>query len=231
MNVNSQYQSILQLNDQTTKRDKTLEKIATGISLEMSDSASRTISDQMQNDINTNTQQLDNTNNSISMNEISNGALLSLSDQAQKLNDLSVRSNNAGLNSSDKEALQNEFQKTLDSMSSTIDSTSYNGNHLLSNSSVFPIGLNITNQDLTTTYMKNLSSTQSDIGSSTNNLLSQTNSLTEQILQTSSAKSQLSDTDIAKAINEYQNQQIEISASILNKQNQIMKNATEKLFG
>ena len=76
----------------------------------------------MQNDIGTFTQELMNTNDSISMMQIADGTLTSLSDQTQTLSDLSVRYNNAALNESQKQGLTQEFNKTVEVMNQSIQS-------------------------------------------------------------------------------------------------------------
>jgi flagellin len=214
MQLNTQYQALPQMNEQSVKRDKTLEKIAAGLQLSMDDSASRSIASQMQNDIGTYSQELMNTNDSIGMTQIADGALSSLSEQAQKLNDLSVRSNSAILNSSDQQALQAEFQRTQTSMQNIVNTTSYNEKPLL-DSSVSPKNLTLGNQDAISTYMDTLSSAQSDVGAVANNYISHANTLLDQITQTSAAKSQIADTDMAKAISDFQSSNQILDASVL----------------
>lgn len=214
MQLNTQYQALPQMNEQNLKRDKTLEKIAAGLQLSMEDSASRSIASLMQSQIGTYSQELMNTNDSISMTQIADGALSNLSQHAQKLNDLSVRSNSAILNSSDQQALQAEFQRTQTSMQSILNTTSYNEKPLL-DSSISPKNLTLDNQNAISAYRDTLSSVQSDVGASANNYVSHANTLLNQITQTSAAKSQIADTDMAKAITDFQNSNRLLDASVL----------------
>lgn len=232
MTINTKYTSLPSMNEESVKRNKVLDKIATGIELNMADSASRTIASQMQNDISTYSQQLMNTNDSISMNQIADGSLSNLSEQSQKLNDISVRSNNDSLNITDKQALKQEFQKTQETMQSIIDTTSYNGNPLL-NSTVSAKNLSMDNQNGISSYMEVLSSKQTDISASSNNLQSQANTLLTQITQTSASKSQISDTDISKAISDYQksNQKLDVSLMVMAHQKDYLKESMERLLG
>lgn len=214
MQLNTQYQALPQMNEQSTKRDKALDKIAAGIELNMADSASRTIASLMQSQIGTYSQELMNTNDAIGMTQIADGALSNLSQQAQKLNDLSVRSNNAILNNSDQQALQAEFQRTQTSMQNIVNTTAYNEKPLL-DSSLSPKNLTLDNQDAISSYRDTLSSAQSDIGAAANNYVSHANTLLTQITQTSAAKSQIADTDMAKAINDFQSSNRILDASVL----------------
>lgn len=232
MQLNTQYQALPQMNEQSTKRDKTLEKIATAMQLTMEDSASRTIASQMQSQIGTYSQELMNTNDAIGMTQIVDGALSSLSEQAQKLNDLSVRSNSANLNSLDQQALQAEFQRTQTSMQNIVNTTSYNEKPLL-DSSISPKNLTLGNQDAISSYMDTLSSTQSDVGSAANNYISHANALLGQITQTSAAKNQIADTDMAKAISDFQSNNKLLDASVLASahQTQLLRESIGRLLG
>ncbi|MDP2078931.1 MAG: flagellin [Sulfuricurvum sp.] len=232
MQLNTQYQALPQMNEQSTKRDKTLDKIAAGLQLSMEDSASRSIASRMESQINTYAQELMNTNDSIGMTQIADGALSSLSESAQKLNDLSIRSNSASLNTLDQQALQAEFQRTQTSMQDIIATTSYNGKPLL-DSSVSPKNLTLDNQDAILSYRDTLSSAQSDLAAIANNYTSQANSLLNQITQTSAAKSQIADTDMAKAINDFQNSNRILDASVLASahQTQYLRESIGRLLG
>lgn len=232
MQLNTQYQALPQMNEQSTKRDKTLDKIASGIQLSMEDNASRTIASLMQSQIGTYSQELMNTNDSIGMTQIADGALSSLADQAQKLNDLSVRSNSSGLNNDDRQALQNEFQRTQTSMQDIVNTASYNEKPLLEGS-VSPKNLTLDNQEGISTYMQTLSSAQSDVGAAANNYISHANTLLEQITQMSAAKSQIADTDMAKAISDFQSSNQILDASVLASahQTQYLRESIGRLLG
>jgi len=232
MQLNTQYQALPQMNEQSVKRDKTLDKIAAGLQLSMEDSAARSIASQMQSQIGTYSQELMNTNDSIGMTQIADGALTNLSEQAQKLSDLSIRSNSAILNSSDQQALQAEFQRTQTSMQNIVNTTSYNEKPLL-DSSLSPKNLTLDNQDAISSYRDTLSSAQSDIGAAANNYISHANTLLEQITQTSAAKSQIADTDMAKAIKDFQSSNKVLDASVLASahQTQFLRESIDRLLG
>lgn len=219
MKIDTQYNTLPQMNAESSKRDKTLEKIAAATELNMQDSASRTIADMLQNEISTISQGVMNANDGISMMQISSGTLNSLSDQTQTLNDLSVRYNSASLNDTQKQALQSEFNRTVESMQQSIDSTTFNGQTLFGKNLSFSLGnstvstslsgistgsLSIGSQESIQSFSDTLTQARSDVGSTTNALVSSSNALLDQISATSAAKSQIADTDLAKAITDFQ---------------------------
>lgn len=248
MILGTQFNPLPQMNTETSKRDKTLEKIATAVELKMEDSSSRSIADMMQNQISTMSQGLMNANDAISMMQIAGGALNSLSDQTQILNDLSVRYNNDALNSSQKQALQNQFSRTVDAMQQSIETTSYNGKPLFGSSPTFSLGntnisasipslspssLTIDNQDGIQAYRESLAQASADIGSTTNALVSSTDVLLNQITQTAAAKSQIADTDMANAIKDFQqsNLQLDVAQIAIAHQNDMLRQNVTRLLG
>jgi flagellin len=244
MQLNTQYQSFPQMNTESNKRDKTLEKIASGVELKLEDSAAHSIASMMQNDIGTFTQELMNTNDSISMMQIADSTLTSVSDQTQTLNDLSIRYNNATLNESQKQGLTQEFNKTVEAINQSIQSSNYNGQSLFGTSHTFGSssitlgsmstrGLSINNQESISTYAQNVSQAQSDVGSMTNGLISTSNTLLDQITAASAARSQIADTDIAQAVQEYQqsNLKLDLSQLALAHQNDVLRQSMAQLLG
>ncbi|PHM18185.1 MAG: hypothetical protein CJD30_03110 [Sulfuricurvum sp. PD_MW2] len=246
--INTQYNPLPQMNTETAKRDKTLEKIASAIELGMEDSASRSISDMLQNEISTASQGIINANDGISMMQIVGGTLNSLSDQTQTLNDLSVRYNNASLDDSQKQMLQGEFNRTVASMQQSIDSTSFNGKPLFGNSMNFSLGdstisatvpslspssLAIDNQDSIKAYSDAISQANSEVGSTTNNFVSASTALLDKITSTSAAKSQIADTDMANAIKEFQqtNLKLDMTQIAIAHQNDILRQNVTRLLG
>lgn len=246
--INTQYNPLPQMNSETAKRDKTLEKIGAAIQLGMEDSASRSIADMLQNDISTAFQGVMNANDGISIMQIVGGTLNSLSDQTQTLNDLSVRYNNGSLDDSQKQMLQGEFSRTVQSMQQSIDTTSFNGKALFGSSMNFSLGdstistnvpslslssVSIGNQDSIQAYRDTLSQANSDVGSTTNDFISATNSLLEKITSTAAAKSQISDTDMAKAIKEFQQSNLKLDTTqiAIAHQNDLLRQNITRLLG
>jgi flagellin len=248
MKLGTQFNPLPQTNTEAAKRDKTLEKIGAALQLGMEDSASRTIADALQSQISSASQGLMNANDAISMLQIADGTLSSLSNQTQTLNDLSVRYNSASLNESQKQGLQGEFDRTVDAMRQSINNTTYNGNALFGNSMSFSLGegslstsipelstssVSIENQESIQGYRDSLTQAASQIGSTTNNLFSATKSLLEQISSTSTAKSQIADTDIASEIKNSQQHNLKLDMSQIAQahQNDLLRQNVTRLLG
>lgn len=248
MKLDTQFNPLPQINSETSKRDKTLEKIAAATELKLEESSSRTISNMMQSNISTASQGLMNANEGISMMQIAGGTLTSLSEQTQKLNDLSVRQNNDALNESQKEVLQDEFNRTLESMQDSIDSSSFNGKSLFGSNSTFTLGeesISTTISELATSslsieslytiemYRESLTQASSDIVSTTNALVSATDRLLNQITEISAAKSQIADTDVANAVKDFQQSDLKLDMSqiAIAHQNDILRQNVTRLLG
>ncbi len=219
MKINDHSYALPNLNAESSKRDKTLEKIAAAVELGLQDSSSRSIADMLQNQLSTMSQGLMNINDGVSMMQIAGGTLNSLSEQTQTLSDLSVRYNSASLNSSQKQELQGEFNRTTESMQQSINSTTFNGQALFGNHMTFSIGNesistslpNLSTQSLSLedsnsidSFRDTLTQASSQVGSTTNEFISASDNLLTQITSNAAAKSQISDVDLAKTISEYQ---------------------------
>ncbi|OHD83807.1 MAG: hypothetical protein A3D90_10600 [Sulfuricurvum sp. RIFCSPHIGHO2_02_FULL_43_9] len=248
MKLDTQFNPLPQMTSEMNKRDKTLEKIAAAVELGMQDSASRSISDMLQSEISTMSQGLMNANDGVAMMQIAGGTLNSLSDQTQTLNDLSVRYNSASLNSSQKQELQGEFNRTVESMQQSIESSSFNGKTLFGNSSTLSLGestisaslpelstvsLSIDSQESIESYRDSLIQANSTVGSTTNGLISASNTLLDQITATSAAKSQIADTDMANAIKDFQqsNLKLDVAQIAMAHRNDMLQQNVTRLLG
>jgi len=209
---------------------KILGMIASGHQSRLDDVASASIATMMQSQISSMGQGLMNLNDGISMMQIADGVTTGLSKNAEDLSAMSVRYNNASLNSSDRAALQNEFNAITDSMQQSIDSATYNGKALFDSSGsietsqgqlsasigeIDTSSLDITSLDSIQAFQRQLSSLQSDIGSNTIAMTSSINSLQQSMLSTSAAQSQLNDTDIAQAVSDFQQANMKIEVATL----------------
>lgn len=248
MKLEPQFNPLPQMNSEMNKRDKTLDKIAAAVELGMQDSASRSINDMLKSQISTMSQGLMNANDGIAMMQITGGTLNSLSEQTQTLNDLSVRYNSASLNETQKQGLQSEFNRTVESMQQSIDSSSFNGKSLFGSSTTLSLGestisasipemstssLSIDSQESIESYRDTLDQANSTIGSTTNGLISASNTLLEQITATSAAKSQIADTDMGNAIKDFQqsNLKLDVAQIAIAHRNDMMQQNITRLLG
>lgn len=248
MKINDQNYSLPNLNAESSKRDKTLEKIASAIELGMQESSSRSIADMLQNQISTMSQGLMNLNDGVSMMQIAGGTLNSLSTQTEKLGDLSVRYNSASLNETQKQGLQSEFNRTVESMQQSINGSTFNGKALFGNNMTFSAGdgsissslpelspqsLSIDNQEGIQAYRDSLSQTSSQVGSITNQFVSASDNLLTQISAAAASKSQIADADLAKVISEYQQSttKLNVAQIAIAHQHDTLKQTIGRLLG
>ncbi len=230
MNIDSSLSNSYLISENQNNTDKVLGMIASGVQSRIDDVASANIASMMQSEVSSMGQGLQNLNDGIAMMQIADGLSTRLGENASKLGEMSVRYNNASLNASDRAILQSEFQALTDSMQQSIDSASYNSKSLFgSNFSIetsqgsisASIGeinsasLDITSMQSVQEFQKQLASIQSDIGSNTNAMSSSINSIQELLLNTSSAQSQLNDTDIADAVNKFNQSEMKVEVATL----------------
>ncbi len=170
-----------------------------------------------------------NANDGISLLQTADSASSSITDSLQRMNELSIHSLSGTLNPSQRSALNQEFQQNLQSINQVSGSTNFNGNNLLNgdtttvdialgetNSSLnLPnlstdalsiTGLDITNpanaslaQEGIGLAIEQLGSARSQFGAQQNGLTSAIDNLQNQSLNTLATRSQLSDTDFARA--------------------------------
>jgi flagellin len=218
------------INQHKQSVEKSLQSIGTGKKEQIDDATLALINDAIGSNIGALSQGLQNANNAVAMMQIADGALQSLSSAANDLNTLSVASNNAALSSDQQKMLAKQADGIKNSMQSTVEGATFNGQKIFGSSMEFSLGnssilanvgaVNISSLDINSPqgiqdFMKSLQDIQSSVGSTTNELGSSTNSILTQISSLSSAKSQMSDTDVADTVKNFQNQNLQLNASLM----------------
>ncbi len=221
MNIGNSFntQTINYMDQNKTNTEETLSKIGAVRELSGKDGADLIISDSLSYQISTLTQNIQNENESIAKNQIADSSVQALSQSADKLNQLSVASNNAALNSSQRDILNSEFQATLDSMQDIIDTTQYNGMELLSSSESLGVSgldsLSIDNQEGILSFASDLSSLSSTIGSNMNqSSVSISNSLSA-VSSLTNSYANISEEPMDTKISDLKTDQIKLDSSIL----------------
>lgn len=176
--------------------------------------------------------------------QIADGASESISAGLQRLNELSIQAQNGLLNPADRNALNAEFQEILKGIDQTAQSTNYNGINLLDNqnpsldiqlgesTSTINLpdfttaglgisGLDIANPANAANALQTLSQTldqfsqqRGQFGAQQNGLTSAVENLATQNLNTLSSRSQINDTDFARAFAEQSRQRVLEEANI-----------------
>lgn len=185
-----------------------------------------------------------NANTGVSLLQTADSAATEISNQLQKLNELSIQSQNGTYSDAQRATINQEFTQGLESLNQIAENTQFNGRSLLNaestniditlNDSTSSLtlpdltlnalgltGLNITSpanatqaQNQIATAFGTISSVQGQFGAEQNGLSSAVNNLANQNLNTLSSKSQINDTDFARAVTEEIRQQILNQASI-----------------
>jgi flagellin len=110
-----------------------------------------------------------NANDAISLAQTAEGALGKISDLLQRMRELAVQSANATNNTADRGALQNEFAQLQSEIDRTAQTTRFNGNSILTQSTAFEfqIGSNATTNDMISVSAINIMNTTPTTGSDT----------------------------------------------------------------
>ena len=221
MNIGNSFntQTINYMDQNKTNTEEPLSKIGAVRELSGQDSADLIISDSLSSQISTLTQNIQNENESIAMNQIADSSVQALSQSTDRLNQLSVANNNAALNSSQRDALSSEFQATVDSMQDIVDTTQYNDMQLLSSSGSLEVSgldsLSIDNQEGISSFASSLDSLSSTIGSNVNqSSVSISNSLSA-VSSLTNSYANISEEPMDTKISDLKTDQIKLDSSIL----------------
>lgn len=216
-----------------------LEKIAATRELSGVDSADLIIADQLNSQISTASQELQNTNESIAMLQIADGALQNISDNTLKMEELSVRYNSAALNNDQKSMISVEFQATQESIENIAAGTMYNGLNLFGSES--PLGLgsvevgeaSIGDGESLRTLSEQVADLRSEIGSAAQSAEVGVNNLLASISNTTAAYAQISEIPLDEKINALAINETKLEASVLaqNHQTELLKNQMSVLLG
>ena len=231
MQVNSSTNnSLLYINEHKKSAEGSLNKISTAKNEQLDDASLALIASSIGNDIGTLSQGLQNATDATSIMQIADGVLQGLSKNAEELSVLAVKSNSAALSSDEKASLNTRADAIKASMQDSVDSASFNGQAIFGRSMEFSLGnstistnisdinvdnLNLNSPDSISNFMKILNSMRSDVGSTVNALKSSTDSILTQIGSLSSAKSQMSDADMAKESANFAQQHMMLNASLM----------------
>ena len=225
MNIENSFntQATNHINQNQTNAQETLSKIGAVRELSGKDNANLILANSLNTQISTLTQEIQNSNETIGMMQIADSAVYNISQSTEKLNELSVRNNNAALNSDQKQMLSSEFQATKETIHNIIDTTNYNGQSLLSSGSLQVTrldALSIENQDSVVDFKEGLDSLSVQIGANTNqHAISISNSLSA-VSNLTNSYADISEEPIDNKINNFETNQLKLTSSILTQNHQ-----------
>jgi len=224
---NTQVLNLITQNKSQT--DLMLENINATRELSGKDGANLVVSDALSSQIASLSQGVQNANETIGMYQIADASIQAIQSGADKLDDLSVRFNNAALGSDQKAMLQKQFNDISTSMQDIAAQTTYNGQNLLSSTYGLDVsGLNnlsINDQEGIANFRENLTALSSTISSQLNSASSTITSSLTAMTNLSSANAQISEKPLDQKIAEISSDQIKLTSSVLTQihQNNMMQ--------
>jgi len=204
--------------------------------------ADKMLYDNINSDMLQSQQEILNFNDAVGYMQIADGALANVSDQVDKLNTLSVASNNAALNPDQQSMINTQMQDIQQTINKTLSETTYNGINVFN--SDFEVGgsgvnlqlnansLDISNQDSILDFQKQVNQVRSDIGSFMNSANSNIDSLSTKVVNEANSKSNY-EVDIAKTASEIQKDKLQLNAATIAQAHNtdILANQVKQLLG
>ncbi|EGK4360594.1 flagellin [Campylobacter coli] len=205
------------LNNAQKASEKALENIAAVRAISGIDSANLAIADSLRSQSSTIDQGVANAYDAIGVLQIADASLTNISQSADRLNELSVKMNNAALSDSQKSMLRTEATRIQESINDSFNNATYNGKNVFQTmnfvvgsgtetTNLNPLttsGLSIDNQDSITNFMDQLGALRSEIGSSINAITSNINASVQNSINTKAAENNLLNNDMAKNVNDF----------------------------
>ncbi|EAH4940044.1 flagellin [Campylobacter coli] len=215
------------LNNAQKASEKALENIAAVRAISGIDSANLAIADSLRSQSSTIDQGVANAYDAIGVLQIADASLTNISQSADRLNELSVKMNNAALSDSQKSMLRTEATRIQESINDSFNNTTYNGKNVFQTmnfvvgsgtetTNLNPLttsGLSIDNQDSITNFMDQLGALRSEIGSSINAITSNINASVQNSINTKAAENNLLNNDMAKNVNDFNSNYLKENAA------------------
>ncbi len=195
--------------------DNVLSKIAAMHTITNESPADLIIYNSQQSQILEASQKLQNANESYSMLQISDKAVQSLREGVTELQTQNVARNSAALNSDQKTMIESAMEGTSSTMQATLEQTTYNGQRLLGELSLD--GVEINDATSLENFAAKLDSTLSDIGASTQEVVSQIKQFSTTMQSLSSAQ-QNREYDVAELVNKLKADDTKTNVALLSQQ-------------
>lgn len=215
------------LNNAQKASEKALENIAAVRAISGIDSANLAIADSLRSQSSTIDQGIANAYDAIGVLQIADASLTNISQSADRLNELSVKMNNAALSDSQKSMLRTEATRIQESINDSFNNATYNGKNVFQTmnfvvgsgtetTNLNPLttsGLSIDNQDSITNFMDQLGALRSEIGSSINAITSNINASVQNSINAKAAENNLLNNDMAKNVNDFNSNYLKENAA------------------
>lgn len=215
------------LNNAQKASEKALENIAAVRAISGIDSANLAIADSLRSQSSTIDQGIANAYDAIGVLQIADASLTNISQSVDRLNELSVKMNNAALSDSQKSMLRTEATRIQESINDSFNNATYNGKNVFQTmnfvvgsgtetTNLNPLttsGLSIDNQDSITNFMDQLGALRSEIGSGINAITSNINASVQNSINTKAAENNLLNNDMAKNVNDFNSNYLKENAA------------------
>lgn len=215
------------LNNAQKASEKALENIAAVRAISGVDSANLAIADSLRSQSSTIDQGIANAYDAIGVLQIADASLTNISQSADRLNELSVKMNNAALSDSQKSMLSTEATRIQESINDSFNNATYNGKNVFQTmnfvvgsgtetTNLNPLatsGLSIDNQDSITSFMDQLGALRSEIGSGINAITSNINASVQNSINAKAAENNLLNNDMAKNVNNFNSNYLKENAA------------------
>ncbi|WP_086246628.1 flagellin [Campylobacter vicugnae] len=205
------------LNNAQNSANKALDNISANRAISGSDSANMVIANALLSDANAISQGVSNANDAIGVLQIADGALQNLTNSADRLNELSIRSTSLAMDDNSRAAIKSEAQALKTSMQDTLNSTSFNGNNIFGSTLNFQTGssettislnapnissIDVSSQESIAAFRDGINAMRGDIGSTQQGLLSDINASITAANSARSSESQLQNNDVVKNLSD-----------------------------
>lgn len=205
------------LDNAKNSANKALDNISANRAISGSDSANMVIANALLSDANAISQGVSNANDAIGVLQIADGALQNLTNSADRLNELSIRSTSLAMDDNSRVAIKSEAQALKTSMQDTLNSTSFNGNNIFGSTLNFQTGsseatislnapnissIDVSSQESIAAFRDSVNSMRGDIGSTQQGLLSDINASITAANSARSSESQLQNNDVVKNLSD-----------------------------
>ena len=218
------------LDNAKNSANKALDNISANRAISGSDSANMVIANALLSDANAISQGVSNANDAIGVLQIADGALQNLTDSADRLNELSIRSTSLAMGDNSRAAIKSEAQALKTSMQDTLNSTSFNGNNIFGSTLNFQTGssettislnapnissIDIDSQESIAAFRDGINAMRGDIGSTQQGLLSDINASITAANSARSSESQLQNNDVVKNLSDLNRSNLQINSTTL----------------
>lgn len=193
------------------KRDKEEEKLASGkrINGAADDAAGLQIAERLTSQINNDVQLANNNQDQININNVQDGQLSAIQEGLARANTLSVQSGNP---LADQSAIQAEFNQIAEQVNTVAGEALGDANFLS--------GLNAADPQATQAALENaynqLAETSSSLGAQNNSLSSQVSTYQTAVVNVSSSRSNIQDSDYSQTSTQQQQAGVQLQASVIN---------------